>query len=176
MGLRLPLCIMATGTGWARGQFRALKLALLWFDPKSVCVSAYRHIWALEVIGAKSKAPESEKCSWASPAPSLLATLWGDGIKTWPLSTMVDLPAQSKHCPLLPCAESSNLGQAERIVCPTRKSHMMVWGKFWPSWCCNQEVHVEMILKDFVMNLGLRMEYDEQGNMHWCGLNSVYRI
>lgn len=35
---------------------------------------------------------------------------------------------------------------------------------------------MEVILKDFVMNLGLPMEYDGQGNMHWCGLNSIYRV
>lgn len=95
-------------------------------DPKSVCVSACWYRWALEITGAKSKVPEGEKCSWAPPAPSLLATLWGDSIKTWPLSTTVYLPAQSKYCPLLPMQKAVPWGRQ-------RGWFALHWSPIW--WC-----------------------------------------
>lgn len=144
--------------------------------PKSLCLSACWYTWALEITGTKARMPEGEKCLWAPTASSLLPAPWGDSVKAWPLFTTLDLPVQSKYCPLIPWARRRNPGRAEGIVCPTLVSHMMVWWKFWLSRCSFQEVHAEMMLKEFLMHLALPMGYDGQGNMRWCGLKSIYSI
>lgn len=68
---------------------------------------------------------------------------------------MLDLPAQSKYCPLLPYAEIHDPGWAYGLPYDGL-------GKVLPSGCCYQEVHVEMMLKGLVKHTGLAMGHDGQ--------------